>query len=63
MALAERALGGLAHGREGRHENSIERLALGEFGAESRRPGAQLRHRKASRNSGFERIDRGDLRP
>ena len=31
MALAERALGRLAHGGEGRHQQVVERLALGEL--------------------------------
>ena len=31
MALAERALGRLAHGGEGRHQDVVERLAVGEL--------------------------------
>lgn len=31
MALAERALGGLAHSGEGRHQDVVERLAVGEL--------------------------------
>ena len=31
MALAERALGGLAHGGESRHQDVVERLAVGEL--------------------------------
>jgi hypothetical protein len=31
MALAEHALGRLAHGGEGRHEEIVERRALGEL--------------------------------
>ena len=34
MALAERALGRLAHGGEGGHQEIVERLALGELLAE-----------------------------
>ena len=34
MALAERALGGLAHGGEGRHQDVVERLAVGQVFAE-----------------------------
>ena len=34
MALAEGALGGLAHGGEGRDQDVVERLAVGELGAE-----------------------------
>ena len=34
MALAERALGGLAAGRERRHQDVVERLAVGELLAE-----------------------------
>ena len=36
MALAERSLGGLAHRREGRHENVVERLAFGDPGGTRR---------------------------
>jgi alkylation response protein AidB-like acyl-CoA dehydrogenase len=35
MALAERALGGLAHGGEGGHEKVVQSFACGELGAES----------------------------
>ena len=35
MALAERALGGLAHGGEGRDQDVVERLAVGELLLES----------------------------
>src|SRR5262249_9803131 len=31
MALTKRALGGLAHGGKGRHQDVVERLALGKF--------------------------------
>ena len=41
MALAERALGGLAHGGEGRHQNVVERPPLGELFLEFLGAGAQ----------------------
>ena len=42
MALAERALGRLADGGEGRHEQVVERRAGGDLGAELVGAGAQL---------------------
>ena len=42
MALPERALGRFAHGREGRHQNVVEGLAVGEFLAEGVGARAQL---------------------
>ena len=45
MALAERALGGLAHGGEGGHQEVVEVDAGGEPGAELGRAGAELRRR------------------
>ena len=41
MALADRALGALAHGGKCRHENVVERLALGDFFLEGRGARAQ----------------------
>jgi hypothetical protein len=41
MALAERALGSLAAGREGGHENVVQRLAFGELFLEVLRAGPQ----------------------
>ena len=42
VALAERALGGLAHGGEGRHQQVVEADAVGELLAELVRARAQL---------------------
>jgi hypothetical protein len=42
MALAEHALGGLAHRGEGRDQQVVEALAGGELGAELVGAGAQL---------------------
>ena len=44
-AQAERALGSLAHGREGRNEEVVERGAFGDLLAELVGPGAQLPRR------------------
>ena len=56
MALAERALGGLAHGGEGRNEHVVERLAVGEFLAEF--VGAGLQRLVGERGDlGFQRVD------
>jgi len=41
MALAERALGGLAHGGEGRHQDIVERGALGHLPLQILGPGPQ----------------------
>ena len=62
MALAEGALGGLAHGGEGGNEKVVERRAVGELGAEFVGAGAQ---RLVGERGDFrlERIDGGDLRP
>ena len=57
MALAERALAGLAHGREGRHQDVVERLAVGDLFLELLGARAQLPRRRASR-ARFERVDR-----
>ena len=42
MALAERALGRLAHGGEGRHQDVVERLAFGDLRLEGVGARAQL---------------------
>ena len=56
MALAERALGRLAHGGEGRNQDVVERLAVGELLAKFRR--ARLQRFVRKRNKlGLERID------
>ena len=52
MAQAERALGGLADGGEGRDQKIVERLAGGELGPELLGAGAQLRRRTGLRSSG-----------
>ncbi|MFK4608031.1 hypothetical protein ABIF57_007483 [Bradyrhizobium diazoefficiens] len=59
MALAERALGGLAHGREGRHQQVIERLALGELLLEVGRAGLELLVGELD-ELGLQRVDRVD---
>ena len=51
VALAEHALGSLAHGGEGGHEDVVEGLAGGELGLQHRGPGPQIVVR-----------ERGDLR-
>jgi hypothetical protein len=43
VALAKHALGGLAHGGEGRHQQVVERNAFGQLLAERDGPLAQLR--------------------
>ena len=52
MALAERALGGFAHGGEGRHQNVVERLAFGELLLERRRCAPSARRRDSAASSG-----------
>ena len=59
MALAERALGRLAHGREGRDEDVVEGLAGGELGPELVGAGAQLLVGERC-DLGLERVDGGD---
>src|SRR5262249_58696932 len=59
MALAERALGGLAHGGECRNEDVVERLALGELFPELGGAGLQRLVRKGC-DFRLERIDRID---
>ena len=61
MALAERALGRLAHGGEGRHQDVVERLAVGELlpelvGARAQRVVGELLELR------LERVDRVDPR-
>ena len=60
MALAERALGRLAHGGEGGGEQAVELGAVGELAAEFLGAGAQLLVGQR-RDLGFQRVDRGDL--
>src|SRR6202140_61305 len=56
MALAERALGRLAHGGEGRNQEVVERLAVGELLAEL--GGARLQSViRKRRNLGLEGVD------
>ena len=56
MALAERALGGLAHGGEGRNQDVVERLAVGELLAEF--GGAGLQRLVGQRGDlGLQRVD------
>ncbi len=62
MTLAQHAPRGFAHRRKGGDENIVERLALGERGAEFIGPGAQLRIGQPA-HFGFEFIDGRDLRP
>ena len=58
VALAEHALGGLAHRREGRHQDVVERPALAaSCCAELRRARRQLLVAQR-RDLGFERVDR-----
>ena len=62
MALAERALGGLAHGGERRHQDVVERRALGELllefvGARAQRLVGELLQLL------LQRVDRLDARP
>ena len=59
MALAERALGGLADGREGGDKQVIKLLAGGELLAESRGAGLQLIVREAAQFA-LEGVDGGD---
>jgi len=58
----EHAAGGLADGREGRHQKIVERHAVGDLAAELLGPGAQLLVRE-SLHLGLERVDLRDLRP
>ena len=62
MALLERALGGLAHGGEGRGEQIVEGLAGGELGAERLRS-CRATARRSGRRTRLQRVDRGDFRP
>ena len=62
MALPEGALGRLPHGREGGHQQIVERLAFGELLAERLRARPQLLVGKR-RDLGLQCIDRGDPRP
>ena len=62
MALAEHALGRLAHRRESRCEKVVERLAGGELLAEFDGAVRQLLVTERE-HRGLERVDRGDLRP
>lgn len=59
MALAERALGGLAHGGEGGHQQVVERLALGELLLELDRAGLE-RLVGELRDLRLQRVDRAD---
>ncbi len=61
MALAERALGGLADGGEGRHQEIVERLALGDLRLELGGPGLQrlVRQRRDLRLQGVDGADPG----
>jgi hypothetical protein len=59
-SVRHRALGGLAHGGEGRHEDIVQRLACGELRLEAFRAGAQ-RVVRQRRDLGFQRVDRLDL--
>jgi hypothetical protein len=56
MPLAERPLGGLAHGGEGRNQNIVEALAVGELPAEIGGAGFQFVVRKG-RDLRFQRVD------
>ena len=56
MALAEGALGGLAHGGEGRNQNVVQRLAVGELLAEFGGAGLQRLVRKR-RDLRLQRVD------
>ena len=62
MALAEGALGRLADGGEGRHQDVVEGLAGGELGLEVLRAGAQLLVRQGL-ELGLHRVDGRHLRP
>ena len=61
MALADGALGGFAHGGKGRHQDVVERLAVGQLLLEGVGAGAQglIRERRDFR---LERIDFSDAR-
>ena len=61
MALAEHALGRLAHGGEGRHQDVVEGLAGGELLAEGGGAVGELGVGKRL-DLGLERVDGGDLR-
>ena len=62
MALAERALAGLAHGGEGRHQDIVERRALGELLLEF--VGARAQRLVGERfQLLFQRVDLVDARP
>ena len=62
MALAERALGRLAHGGEGRHQDVVERRALGELLLEF--VGARAQRLVGQRfQLRLQRVDRLDARP
>ena len=61
MALAERALGRLAHGGEGRHQEIVERGAFGDLALEGL--GARLELGVGERRDlAFQRVDGGDPR-
>ena len=60
MALAERALGRLADGGEGRGDQAVEIGAVGELAAEFNGAGAQILVRQRL-DLGLQRVDRGDL--
>ena len=62
VALAEGALGGFAHGGEGRHQQVVERHAFGELLAELLRARAQLCVREPH-HLRFQRVDGLDLGP
>ncbi|MGY4354267.1 hypothetical protein ACVW0J_000760 [Bradyrhizobium sp. i1.7.7] len=59
MTLAERALGGFAHGGEGRHQQIVERFALGELFLELDGAGLQCLVGEF-RNLRLQRVDRVD---
>ena len=61
MALAERALGRLAHGGEGRNQDVVERLAVGELLAEfgGARFQRVIRQRRDLRLQGVDGVDPG----
>ena len=61
MALAQRALGRLAHGGESGDQEIVEGLASREFGAEFGRLGVQLLVAEAG-EAGLHGVDRGDFR-
>ena len=62
MALAERALGRLAHRREGRDEDVVEGLAVGELALKSSVRARSVRVRQGS-HLRLERVDRRDPGP